>query len=113
MNKKASAKSMVEDIVGCKWSLSVLDMVKRGINRPGQMARAQKGLTAKVLNERLRKLVRYEIIEKVEHSEIPPRVEYFFTDFGRRFSRVIDEINKLECDEGMFFEQSSPSQAEN
>lgn len=96
MNKKTSAKSMIEDVVGCKWALSVLDMVKRGINRPGQMTRAQKGLTTKVLNERLRKLVRYKIISKVEHGEVPPRVEYFFTDFGRRFNRVIDEINKLD-----------------
>ncbi|HMN70225.1 MAG TPA: winged helix-turn-helix transcriptional regulator [Bdellovibrionales bacterium] len=95
---KISAKSMIEDIVGCKWSLSVLEMVKDGINRPGQMARAKKGLTAKVLNERLRKLVRYKIIEKVEHGEGPPRVEYFFTEFGKKFHRVIDEINRLDQD---------------
>lgn len=96
--KKNSAKFMVEDVIGCKWSLSVLGMVKQGINRPGQMTRSQEGLTTKVLNERLRKLVRYEILEKKTFPEIPPRVEYVLTKYGKRFVKVIDEIEKLERD---------------
>lgn len=76
---------MVEDIVGRKWSLSVLDMLDRGINRPGAMARKVEGLSSKVLNERLRKLQKYNIISKIEYDEIPSKVEYSFTDFGLKF----------------------------
>lgn len=90
------AARMVEDIIGCKWSLSVLDLVRRGVNRPGAMEHATEGLTAKVLNERLRKLVRYEIISKHSYAEIPPRVEYRLTNFGSRFSAVLDQIRALE-----------------
>src|SRR5690554_7268265 len=43
------------------------------------------GLTAKVLNERLRKLMRYGVIEREVFAEVPPRVEYWLTDFGQRF----------------------------
>jgi HxlR-like helix-turn-helix len=58
--KPDTVAGMVESIIGCKWSLSVLHLVNQGINRPGAMERAIDGLTTKVLNERLRKLVNYE-----------------------------------------------------
>ncbi len=87
---------MVEDIVGCKWSLAVLGLVRRGVRRPGAMEHAIDGLTAKVLNERLRKLMRYGILAKRSYPEVPPRVEYELTGFGQRFVRVIDAIDTLE-----------------
>ena len=55
---------MVETVVGCKWSLTVVDLVERGIRRPGAMERTVEGLTAKVLNDCLRVLVSYGILEK-------------------------------------------------
>jgi len=87
---------MVEDIVGCKWSLTVLALVRRGVNRPGAMEHAVPGLSAKVLNERLRKLQRFQILEKKSYPEIPPRVEYRLTEFGQRFSAILDSIDELE-----------------
>jgi DNA-binding HxlR family transcriptional regulator len=87
---------MVEDVVGCKWSLSVIDCVRQGIARPGEMQRAVTGIRTKVLNERLRKLVRFGILSKQSFPEVPPRVEYRLTDFGRRFGEVLDRISALE-----------------
>ncbi len=91
---------MVEDIVGCKWSLSVLSLVTAGINRPGAMQKRVAGLTAKVLNERLRKLLRFGIIEREIFAEVPPRVEYRLTTFGKRFSNVLEQIAALESEQG-------------
>jgi DNA-binding HxlR family transcriptional regulator len=87
---------MVEEIIGCKWSLTVIDLVRRGIHRPGAMEHAVEGLTAKVLNERLRKLVRYGILDRHSYPEVPPRVEYRLTGFGQRFIDVLDRISALE-----------------
>lgn len=87
---------MVESIIGCKWSLHVLAQVRDGINRPGAMVRATDGLTTKVLNERLLKMLRFGIMEKLSYPEIPPRVEYRLTDFGRRFLKVIDAVESLQ-----------------
>lgn len=87
---------MVEDIVGCKWSLTVLSLIAAGVSRPGAMQRRTNGLTAKVLNERLRKLLRFGIIEREIFAEVPPRVEYRLTAFGRRFSGVLAQIAALE-----------------
>lgn len=90
------AARMVEDIVGCKWSLAVLGRVREGIHRPGAIETSLPGLSTKVLNERLRKLVRFGILERTAFPEIPPRVEYTLTPFGRRFAHVLDEIAALE-----------------
>ncbi len=87
---------MMEDILGCKWSLTVLGLIRRGVHRPGAMEHAVEGLSAKVLNERLRKLMRYSIAAKKVFAEVPPRVEYRLTTFGTKFAAVIDEIEKLE-----------------
>ena len=48
--KSAPEKSarMVETIVGCKWSLTVYNLLNNDINRPGEMVRSVEGLTTKV-----------------------------------------------------------------
>jgi DNA-binding HxlR family transcriptional regulator len=86
----------VEDIVGCKWSLCVLELVQDGVTRPGAMQRKIRGLTTKVLNERLKKLTRFGILSRQIYAEVPPRVEYELTPFGKRFGRLLDDIRALQ-----------------
>ena len=101
MRKSAPEKSarMVETIYGCKWSLTVYQLLTNGINRPGAMVRNVEGLTTKVLNECLRKNAEFGILD---YNETPPRVEYKVTEFGTKFLRILDELEKLqseiECD---------------
>ena len=83
---------MVETVIGCKWSLTVLDLVARDILRPGEMERSIEGLTAKVLNDCLRRLVQFRVLEKRSYQEIPPRVEYRLTEFGWKFRRTLDAL---------------------
>ncbi len=87
---------MVEDIVGCKWSLAVLGAVRGGIVRPGALEHSIAGLSKKVLNERLAKLVRYGILGKTSYDELPPRVEYGLTPFGAKFCGLLDGIDALQ-----------------
>ncbi len=89
---------MVEDIVGCKWSLAVLGAVRGGVCRPGALEHSIEGLSKKVLNERLSKLVRFGILEKHAFAEMPPRVEYRLTPFGAKFCGVLDGIAALQSE---------------
>ncbi len=89
---------MIEDIVGCKWSLTVIDLIKNNVNRPGAMEKKVEGLSTKVLNERLRKLVKYGVVLKTIFPEVPPRVEYSLTEFGIRFITILDAIENLEAE---------------
>lgn len=87
---------MVETIYGCKWSLTVYQLLACGINRPGAMVSSVEGLTTKVLNECLKKNVQFGILERIAFNEMPPRVEYNVTVFGSKFLRVLDELEKLQ-----------------
>lgn len=87
---------MVETIYGCKWSLTVYQLLANGINRPGEMVRSVEGLTTKVLNECLRKNMDFGILERIAYDESPPRVEYQVTPLGEKFCRILDELEKLQ-----------------
>ena len=89
---RLTIRRMVEDVVGCKWTLHVLAQVRAGVNRPGQLVRSAEGLTTKVLNERLVKLVRYGVLERHAYPEIPPRVEYQLTELGRTLTAPLDAL---------------------
>lgn len=91
---------MVETIYGCKWSLTVYQLLAHGINRPGEMVRSVEGLTTKVLNECLRRNVAFGILNRVSYPEIPPRVEYIVTPFGKKFLRILDALKKLQKEIG-------------
>ena len=93
--KRNSVVEILENCIGCKWTMQVLQMIRSGVNRPGQMERTTDGLTAKVLNERLAKLMRYQLIEKISYAEVPPRVEYVLTPFGKQFVAILDQIERL------------------
>lgn len=86
---------IVEDIIGCKWSLAVLEAVRNGIVRPGMLQRSIKGISTKVLNERLAKMTRYGLVTK-NVPQVPLRVEYRLTGFGKKFVQLLDQIERLQ-----------------
>ena len=87
---------MVETIYGCKWSLTVYQLLAKNINRPGEMVRNVEGLTTKVLNECLRKNMEFGILKRVTFDESPPHVEYKVTPFGIKFMRILDGLEALQ-----------------
>ena len=91
------AASMVEKIVGCKWSVRVLGLIADGCHRPSALLRRCRGLSAKVMNERLRKMIRFGILQRTVLGEKPPiEVEYRLTPFGTRFMRIIEDVRRLQ-----------------
>lgn len=86
------------ELVGCKWSVEVLRRVRAGVRRPGALERAIPGISTKVLNERLAKLVRLGLLERRSYPEVPPRVEYALTGGGGRLCAILDELQRLEAE---------------
>lgn len=95
-NSSAASYRQLEDVVGCKWSVSVLQAVAAGIARPGALERHIAGISTKVLSERLRKLTGYGLLDKQVYAEVPPRTEYALTDNGRKLVAIIGQIRQLD-----------------
>ena len=96
-NRQIPVASMVESIVGCKWSVRILQLCAEGHKRPSMVLRACPGLSAKVMNERWRKMIRFGIMQRTVLGVKPPvEVEYQLTPFGRRFLKILDEVRQLQ-----------------
>lgn len=91
-----SVYSQLEDIVGCKWSVSVLRAIADGVVRPGALERHVHGISTKVLCERLRKLTAYGLLAKQVYAEMPLRTEYSLTANGRKLVDIIDQLKLLD-----------------
>lgn len=92
-----SVAAMLEDVLGCKWAVRLLGLIAEGSVRPSGLLRACPGLSAKVMNERLRKLTRYDIVRRQVFGDKPPvEVDYSLTAFGQRFVVLLDEVQRLQ-----------------
>jgi DNA-binding HxlR family transcriptional regulator len=89
---------LLEDVLGCRWTMSVLRAVSQGVRRPGALERHIEGISAKVLSDRLKHFTRAGLFERVLFPEIPPRVEYRLTDFGKKFLRLLKSAEKLQAE---------------
>lgn len=87
-----------EDVIGCKWSSSVVAAVAQEIKRPGELERFIPGISVKVLNERLRKLVDFGVLIRTEHPGLPARVDYDLTDAGKKLAALLDQVRQLNLD---------------
>ncbi len=90
----------LEDVIVCKWSVSVLEAVRKGINRPGALEAHIEGISTKVLSERLRKLTDYGLLDKRVFAEVPPRTEYALTRYGAALGDILSRIQGLEAELG-------------
>jgi DNA-binding HxlR family transcriptional regulator len=98
----------LEDVVGCKWSAAVVGALRRGVSRPGQLERYIPGISTKILNERLRKLVDYGLATRVDRSAAVLHVEYQLTPTGTKLAGVIEQLHALQQEHTALQESQPP-----
>jgi len=96
--KSGRVDRLLEDVLGCRWTFTVLRAVAHGISRPGALEREIDGISAKVLSDRLRRFSEAGIFARQQFPEIPPRVEYRLTTFGEKFLKLIDDAERLQAE---------------
>jgi len=90
--------TLLEDVIGCRWTISVLRAVSKGVRRPGALERHIDGISTKVLGDRLKHFTKAGIFERFVYPEIPPRVEYKLAEFGKKFLRLLKEAERLQVE---------------
>jgi DNA-binding HxlR family transcriptional regulator len=76
-------------VIGGKWKPLILFHLGHGTRRYGELRRAVGSVTDKMLIQQLKELQADGIIERRDFEEIPPRVEYSLTAFGRTLARAL------------------------
>jgi DNA-binding HxlR family transcriptional regulator len=69
---------------GNRWSLGIVHTLGvTGCLRHAEIGRRMPGVTQRMLTRTLRQLERDGLIRRIDHGEVPPRVEYDLTELGR------------------------------
>jgi DNA-binding HxlR family transcriptional regulator len=76
-------------VVSGKWTLLILRDLAAGPCRFSQIERSLAGISPRTLSLRLRALEEEGIVERREHHETLPRVEYSLTERGRGLLPII------------------------
>lgn len=78
------------DVLGGKWKGMVLYRLLDGTARFNELRRLMPKVTHRVLTLQLRELERDGVIRRTVHPEVPPRVEYDLTEFGKSLKPILD-----------------------
>ena len=90
--KERAAYHRLEDVIGCKWSTAVVAAVAQGVKRPGELERFIPGISTKVLNERLRKLINFGVLKRTAFEGLPARVDYDLTSTGHKLAGILAQL---------------------
>ena len=76
-------------VIGGKWKPLILYHLAHGRRRYGELRRAVGGVSDKMLIQQLKELHGDGIIDRLDYKEIPPKVEYSLTTFGRTLGKAL------------------------
>ena len=83
-------------VLGGKWKPLILFHLAHGARRYGELRRAVGSVSDKVLIQQLKELQADGIVDRLDYGEIPPKVEYSLTAFGRTLGKALAPL----CDWG-------------
>jgi DNA-binding HxlR family transcriptional regulator len=76
-----------------RWKLVILFCLFDGqVQRFSELERRVTGISQKMLAQQLRQLEADGIVERTEHAEVPPRVDYRLTPWGQQLCPALDAL---------------------
>ena len=78
--------------IGGKWKPVLLFHLQFSPRRFGELKRLSGGISEKVLIQQLKDLTADGIVLRHYYREVPPKVEYEITDFGRTLARALQPL---------------------
>ncbi|MBW4629271.1 MAG: winged helix-turn-helix transcriptional regulator [Brasilonema octagenarum HA4186-MV1] len=79
-------------VLGGKWKILILWHLKDRTRRFSELKRLMPEITEKMLIQQLRELEKDKIVNRHVYSDVPPKVEYSFTDYGRSLEAVLQVL---------------------
>jgi DNA-binding HxlR family transcriptional regulator len=80
-------------IIGGKWKLQIVYCLLSGTKRFGELRRLIPVTTQQMLTLQLRELEQAGIISRQVYAQVPPKVEYSLTEWGRSLEPIVLQIH--------------------
>lgn len=77
------------DVIGGRWKGVILFHLLSGTKRFNELQRLVQGCTQRMLTLQLRELERDGVVQRTVYAEVPPKVEYSLTEFGRSLEPIL------------------------
>lgn len=79
-------------IISGKWKPLILYFLLQGPNRYGELKRAIRDVSDKVLIQQLKELEADGVLLRTDYKEVPPRVDYTLTPLGRSLAQALEPL---------------------
>ena len=79
-------------VMGGKWKPGLLYRLQQGTYRLSELRRLMPWISEKVLIRQLRELEADGIVARHDYGEVPPRVDYCLTEYGRSLAPLLAEM---------------------
>lgn len=79
-------------VVGGKWKVIILWRLAGGTKRFNELQRSISNITRKMLTEQLRELEKDGLVIRTVYNQVPPKVEYVLSEYGKTFIPVMQSM---------------------
>jgi DNA-binding HxlR family transcriptional regulator len=77
-------------VIGGRWKpVIIFNLLHNDVMRFGELKKAINGITQRMLTNQLRELEKDKIVTRKVYAEVPPKVEYSLTDYGRSLEPIM------------------------
>ena len=88
--------AVTENLLKRKWSATILRHLAAGINDPSQICKKEPGISMPAMNERLRNMMRFCLINRYPRGSPTKIVEYRLTARGQKVLKILNFIDQLD-----------------
>ncbi len=85
---------LIGEVLYGKWKIRLIWFINEGYKRPAALQRKIPEATRRVLNVQLKELEEHELVSKIIYPQMPPKVEYSLTDFGKTLIPVLSALGQ-------------------
>jgi len=78
--------------LGGKWNLIIIKIIDKEELRFSQIRRDIPDVSEKILIEKLKVLISYDIVIRKDFKEVPPKVSYRLSETGIKALKIVNEI---------------------
>ncbi|MBT2286515.1 winged helix-turn-helix transcriptional regulator [Paenibacillus polymyxa] len=80
------------EVIGGKWKCVILCHLIHGKRRTSDLKRIMPAITQKMLTQQLRELENDGIVNRIVYNQVPPKVEYELSDYGRSLEPILNAL---------------------
>ncbi|MDS0526471.1 winged helix-turn-helix transcriptional regulator [Clostridium sp. SHJSY1] len=78
--------------MGGKWNTIIIWHLGKKTMRFNELKRSLPNITQKMLTQQLRSLEENKLINRVVYNQVPPKVEYSLSDYGKSLLPVLNNL---------------------